>query len=240
MRGIDRASSLPETLVARGVRYTEQSLDPCIDDRISVVFFEAVMVEESGDCRAIVRLELSARARARKSRPQAPTSCQSAPRLAIARRYTPSRTSTSAKSSARAGTSLSRSSRTGTGPRSFDGPLQKLQYGVAHGRPVAVDEQASIRSRVTSDMNFDHALERERVQERIRIEAEVLRVDIYVVDVQEQPGAALVEYSGDELGFRHLRSPGQRIRGNVFDGHRDAERVLGLAQRGRRLDRRSR
>jgi len=88
---------------------------------------------------------------------------------------------------------------------------------------------------VACDVDLDHALERQTGDERIRIEAVVLRIHVHVVHVEQEARVARLEHALQELQLRHLWLAGVYVVGDVFDRERplqlgfDAPRALGYA-----------
>src|SRR5690606_4439966 len=74
-----------------------------------------------------------------------------------------------------------------------DGQPQQIEHRITDGRAVRIDDQFGIPpgGRVPGDVNLHDALERQAQDEGAGVETVVERVDVNVVDIQEQTGAAL-------------------------------------------------
>src|SRR6187401_329703 len=68
------------------------------------------------------------------------------------------------------------------------GASVQLPHGIANLRAMVIDEEVATTG-VAGEMDFTDAIERQAFDELVRVEAEILRAHVHVVDVEQQPAA---------------------------------------------------
>ena len=121
--------------------------------------------------------------------------------------------------------SVSHSISVGFGAEALDGRAVERPDRRCDPRPVRVD-QARAAGIESGEMDLGHALGRDRREIGLRVEAVIDRVDIDVVDVEQQLAAAFARDGGDEVPLGHRIVGEAQIGRDVLHQQRTAEREL--------------
>src|SRR5262249_60505953 len=92
--------------------------------------------------------------------------------------------------------------------------------GRGHGRSVVGDEErlaVRVVDGVTGEVDLIHYTRRKSVEVCEGVEPEVLRRDVDVVDVAEEPAAGSAGQCRQELGLRNRRAPELEVAGRILD-----------------------
>ena len=91
---------------------------------------------------------------------------------------------------------------------------------------MRIDEQAVRLDVMPGDMDVAGTLERQGMQEGMRIEAEIAAVHVDVVHVEMQQAVSLADNAGNEIGFAHLGTRWREIVRGVLDADPAPEQIL--------------
>ena len=110
-------------------------------------------------------------------------------------------------------------------------PLQQGEHGRRDGIGVRVVVDARVRGVLgtTGDVHVRHPLQRDRVEQRLRVRAAVQRVRVHVGDVEQQHRAGALEQGGEELALGVLVVRPVEQRRDRLQRERDVQLGLDLA-----------
>ena len=101
------------------------------------------------------------------------------------------------------------------GPEKPDGPWSPDELLTA--------EWPTIEAIVPGNVELRDAVQRHARQPLLRIEAEVERVDIDVVHIEQPPRVRALQHRGDEIGLIHFGGPEFRVVGDVLKQQRNGK-----------------
>ena len=110
----------------------------------------------------------------------------------------------------------------------LDGAGVELPHRIDHGMVVRVEDVLLV-ARMAGDMNLRDAMRGDGIHVVDRIELVIHGRDIDVVHIQKNAAISALDDFIQELPFGHLRAGEGGVGTNVFDGDRDFEVVLNVA-----------